>query len=266
MNPENRHIVITGAASGIGRALLAQLSAIPCTILAADINAETLRTAAEELSGQARIFTFVGDLTTEADTERLFQEAEQQLGHIDVFIANAGFAYYEQHTTPDWGHIERIFALNVFSPIYSAARMARHAAGRPYTLVMVASAMAYIAIPGYSLYAATKAALDRFAEAYRHDMPAQGHLMVVYPVATRTGFFAGAGQNVPVMPPSQAPEVVAKAIIAGLRAKKRKVFPSTTFRLLRLTGITLQLTRMSSHIIGGMQLRQWLKQKPPDAG
>jgi short-subunit dehydrogenase len=263
MNPEHKHIVITGAASGIGKALLIQLSAIPCTILAADLNADALKSAVDALSGSARVYTFVGDLSTQTEVERLFHEAAQQFGHIDVFIANAGFAYYEQFAHADWQHIERIFALNVFSPIYSAARLREHSAGRPYTLVIIASAMAYIAIPGYSLYAATKAALDRFAEAYRHDLPAHGQLMMVYPVATRTGFFAGAGRNVPVMPPSQPPEVVARAIIAGLRANKRKVFPSMTFRLLRLTGFTLHLTRMISHLVGGMQLRQWLKQKPP---
>ena len=45
------------------------------------------------------------------------------MGGIDIFIANAGFAYYEQLDEADWDHIASIYQTNVFSPFYAAVRM-----------------------------------------------------------------------------------------------------------------------------------------------
>lgn len=264
MNLSGKHIVITGAASGIGAALLQQLASQAGHITCADINGTALQaTIAALVNPTAQITPFVGDMTLPAVIDDLMSAALAQMGGVDVFIANAGFSYYERLDYQDWGRTERIFALNVLAPIYSAQAMLKRYPQGGYTMVLIASAMAYMSVPGYTLYAATKAAVDRFAEGYRFDLPPAARLMVVYPVATRTSFFSTAGHNVPMLPSSQSPQEVASAIVDGLKRDADKVYPNLLFRVLRLTGLTLQVMRWSNYWIGGRQFRAWLKGQKP---
>lgn len=223
-------IVLTGAASGIGRALLNRWSSRPLRILAVDIDGQQLAATVQALvTAPAAITPLVLDLSTPENVDRLFDEAVRTLGSIDLFIANAGFAYYEQLDTADWSRLERIFRINVFSPIYAAVKMKHLNSSRPYKVVMTASAMAYLALPGYAVYAGTKAALHRFAEGYRLELDDPDRLALVYPIATRTHFFAAAGPSIPVPWPAQAADPVARAIISGIEQNRRSIHPSRLF-------------------------------------
>jgi uncharacterized protein len=62
-------------------------------------------------------------------------------------------------------------------------------AGREYFVMMTASAMAKVAILGYAFYGATKAALDRFENAYHFENQDLGYLSLIYPIATKSNFF-----------------------------------------------------------------------------
>jgi short-subunit dehydrogenase len=162
---------------------------------------------------------------------RLFDDALKALGSVDIFIANAGFAYFEAISQPDWAHIEKIYRVNVFNAIYAVEKMQALNGDRSHKTVITASAMAHIAVPGYALYSSTKAALDRFADGYRWQMADPRSLMLVYPIATRTGFFNAAGSGVPTPWPSQTPDEVAQAILRGIARDQKSVYPSSIFRL-----------------------------------
>jgi short-subunit dehydrogenase len=102
--------------------------------------------------------------------------------------------------------------------------------------VITASAMAKTGMPNYAMYAATKAALDRFADCFRFEHQPACHLMLVYPIATKTDFFNG--QDLSKIPwPSQSPQKVAQSILKGVSQKKTSVYPSFLFRCM----ISLQL-------------------------
>jgi short-subunit dehydrogenase len=233
MDIANKNIILTGAASGIGRALLELLAALPCRILAVDLNPDALKEACARLTGKtANITPFVCDLSSRENVDRLFDEAIKSMGRIDLFFANAGFAYYEQVELPDWNHIEKIYRVNVFNTIYTIEKMQAIYPDEPYKVVVTASAMAFIAVPGYAIYSSTKAALDRFADGYRWQMKDPRKLMMVYPIGTRTGFFRAAGHNVPEAWPTQTPETVARAILRGVRADRKTVSPSALFSII----------------------------------
>lgn len=234
MKLHGRRIVITGAGSGIGRALLARLADCPAQILAADRDAMTLYEAVGELAGgSARILAHVGDIGSAEGVDALFARALAEFGGIDVFIANAGFAYYEQFGQPDWDRMAALFNVNLISPLYALARMRELHPTDPYMVVITASAMSKAGLAGYALYSASKAALDRFAQAYRDEAPPNGHLMLVYPISTRTRFFAASSEKsaAPVPWPSQSPEAVAAAIVRGIERDARSVYPSRVFRV-----------------------------------
>ncbi len=227
MHIEQKRIILTGAASGIGYELLKKLSTYNTRIVAADIQPID-RSAIRRTSAQ--IYPFQGDLSTQAGVDELFDYALETMGGVEIFIANAGFAYYESIQNADWAHIEQIFQLNVVSPLYATARMREINPVVGYHVVMTASAMAKMALPGYAYYAGTKAALDRFAEAYRYEMPSNGQLTLVYPIATRTNFFNYGQDSAPVPFPSQSSDYVATRIIKGIENNANAVQPSTLFR------------------------------------
>lgn len=236
MQLNNKTIILTGAASGIGQALLTQLAQITSNIIAVDINSEGLEAICDALnSSPAKITPLTLNMMHAEDIDRLFEFALAEFGTIDIFIANAGFAYYERLDTPDWQHIEQIFQLNTITPIYSATKMANINQNRSYKVVITASAMAHWALPGYSLYSSTKSALDSFATAYRTQLSDPNSLMLVYPIATRTDFFERAGENAntvaPTPFPSQTADYVATQILKGVETDQQNLYPSIIFKV-----------------------------------
>jgi short-subunit dehydrogenase len=260
MNIEGKTVVVTGAASGIGRAIVEQLAAVDCVVLAVDRNIDGLSDVLEGVRGKtARIQPYGCDLSDSAQVDSLFDHAIQEMGQIDLFIANAGFPYYEVLGKPDWGHIERIFQVNVFSPIYAALKMKEIYPEGGYKMVMTASGMAKIGIPGYALYSSSKAAIDRFADAYRFELDNPNSLMLVYPIATRTQFFKEASEKTAPVPwPSQSPELVAQAVLHGIAQDRQAVFPSNLFWVVWKLGAFFPWLYRLEQWIELRRLRSWL--------
>jgi short-subunit dehydrogenase len=246
MKIDNSRIVLTGAASGIGRALLNQLASYPTQIVAVDINQDELQIAVDAVpAARATISPYTCNLAQQANVDTLFDDVLDLMGGIDLFIANAGYAYYEKIETPDWEHIARIFQLNVFSAIYSAEKMRALNPNRPFKVVMTASAIGHLALPGYAIYAATKAALHHFAEGYRFELADRSALTLVYPIATRTHFFDTAGVAVPIPWPSQSAETVARAVIKGVERDRASIYPARIYQVFKILQYFLPLGESS---------------------
>ncbi len=263
MQIEGSRVVLTGAAWGIGRALLAELAAYPARIVAVDVDDAGLERAIAALPApRAEILPLVLDLTRPQAVDTLFERACAWMGGVDLFIANAGFAYYGLLGAPDWERIERLYALNVLTPIYTVQKMAALNRGRPYKVVITASTMGLLALPGYALYSGSKAALHRFAEAYRFELDDPRRLMLVYPIATRTRFFeAAAERSAPVPWPAQSPDRVARAVLRGIRRDRQAVHPSLLARLVLLLDRFLPVRRLEQHI-EARRLARWLASDP----
>lgn len=230
MNIDHQRIVLTGAASGIGRALLARLARRDVELLCVDIAARALEAACAEVHAPvARIRTYVCDVGERPAIDGLFEHAQCVQGGATLFIANAGIGCYGPLGRPDWAALERLYRVNVLSPIYAAEKMQVLNAGRAYGVVMTASAMSFVALPGWATYASTKAALHRFAEAYRHELAPGVLLSLVYPIATRSAFF-DAAQGAPMPFLTQSPDEVADAILCGIARDAPEIHPSRLFR------------------------------------
>jgi NAD(P)-dependent dehydrogenase (short-subunit alcohol dehydrogenase family) len=270
MNLVNTSCLVTGAASGIGAALLAGLLRYPGTrVLAADRDGERLASTVAHVCAQtraepARVTPFVGDLSQQAGVDAMLDAAFTRLGRLDCAFANAGFAYYEAFNGA-WEHVDALFRLNVYSPIYLLHTLRQRQPEHRATLVITASAMAHVGSPGYAVYAASKAALHRFAETYAFERPPHDPLrvMLVYPVSTRTGFFHAStdGPPAPVPWPSQTPQQVAAAMLRGVERDARAVYPSRLFRAV------LTINRVLPFMFAGyirreqQALRRWLAQR-----
>jgi uncharacterized protein len=261
MHLEGSRVVLTGAASGIGAAILRVLGSGPCGIVAVDRDEpRLLQTMATLRSPGCPVTPVVADLGRPEEVDRAFEYAQEKLGGIDIFIANAGFAYYERLAKADWQRMHALLSVNVISPLYTAVRMEEINPDRQHRTVVVASAMGQLAIPGYALYSGSKAALHRFAEAYRFELSDPASLTMVYPIGTRTRFFdAGGHKPAPLPWPTQSAEQVARAVVRGIERDQKDIYPSGLFRTVLIADRFLPFVRRIEQKIEGRRFRRWLR-------
>ncbi|HQR93113.1 MAG: hypothetical protein B7Y15_09445 [Bacteroidetes bacterium 24-39-8] len=234
---QQQHIVITGAASGIGKALVLELAKYSCQVLAIDKDVAGLKQLLEELDNtkmQLQILEL--DLANLSQIQQLVPMALDKLGRIDLFFANAGIAMYGRFGSQDFKARQSQLMVNLVAPIEGLYQMLQVAKDNNFSYIITASAMSKTGMPNYAMYAASKAALDRFAECFRFENNPGCHLMLVYPIATKTDFFNG-HENAPIPWPSQTPQKVAQAILKAVEKRKTAVYPSFLFQCM----ISLQL-------------------------
>lgn len=225
---KGKRVVITGASSGIGYAFARRLAKAGARVVGVSRNPQDVIDALGDLGVLA-----VGcDVSEPEQVDALLEESKRLLGGIDVFVANAGFAYYGILGSPDWDRSEKIFKTNVLSPIYTLQKLAQ-GRNEPLVFMVTISALGKMVLPGFALYDATKFAMDGFVRTYRMEKPKNIKIMPVYPVATlQTRFFkkaSGVADSAPVPLPPQPVSVVAFCMEMGLRMGARSVYTSLVF-------------------------------------
>lgn len=158
--------VVTGGASGIGRALALAFSEQGAEgVLVADIDAGGAAAVAAQITGRGGLALSAGtDVTSQEQVSALVEQAEEAFGRVDVFCSNAGIIVAGGVEVPDeaW---ERIWAVNVLSHIYAArAVLPGMLARKDGYLVITASAAGLLTQLGSAPYAVTKHAAVALAE------------------------------------------------------------------------------------------------------
>lgn len=184
MKLQNKVIVVTGAGSGIGRALVERFTREEAAALVAvDIDRE----AVEALAQQCGCTAMTADVSVEADVARVIEDAEQTYGPIDLFCSNAGVAAgaSEQSLNSEW---EFSWHVNVMSHVYAARhlvpRMVERGSGY---LLNTASAAGLLNQVGGAAYGVTKHAAVGFAEWLSMTYAHKGiKVSVLCPQAVRT--------------------------------------------------------------------------------
>jgi short-subunit dehydrogenase len=183
----NRIALVTGAASGIGRATSLELAHRGASLVLADIDAKGLSAVADEARAHgvdAR--TFVVDVADAAAVESLARD----VGPIDLLVNNAGIAVAAPfvHTSArDW---ERLFGVNVFGPLrLTRAFLPSMIERKNGQIVFVASLAGLVGAPALVAYTTTKFAVVGFAEALRLELAGTGvGVTTVCPGFVRTNF------------------------------------------------------------------------------
>jgi rhamnulose-1-phosphate aldolase/alcohol dehydrogenase len=148
--------VVTGAAGGIGRAIVEILSGAGACIVAFDIDGEGAADTVEALDGIA----VGGDVTSESAVSDAFGGAIDAFGGVDIVVSNAGIASsasIEQTTLAEWNRNQSILATGYFLVAREAFRVLRRQ-GTGGAIVFVASKNSLVAGPNASAYSSAKAA------------------------------------------------------------------------------------------------------------
>ncbi|NEC15751.1 SDR family oxidoreductase [Streptomyces sp. SID8014] len=172
-----RHILVTGAAGGIGRAIAAQFAAQGAVLTLADRDRAPLDDLAAHLAATASATgVLTADLTAADAPEELVRRAWAARGPVDVLV-NAAGVYpsldMAELTAEAW---DRLFAVNLRAPVLATAAYARLAAARGEggTVVNISSGSALRARPGGGPYASSKAALEMATRAAALELGAHG--------------------------------------------------------------------------------------------
>ncbi|HZP52585.1 bifunctional aldolase/short-chain dehydrogenase [Actinocrinis sp.] len=154
-----RIALVTGAGSGIGRAIARRLAAEGACVVVADLNAESAATVAEELGGADRAVAVSADVTDEQQIAAAFQAAALAFGGVDLVVNNAGISVSKpllETTARDWDLQHDIMARGSFLVSREAARV-MVGQGLGGDIVYIASKNAVFAGPNNIAYSATKA-------------------------------------------------------------------------------------------------------------
>ena len=227
MELKDKIVVVTGAASGIGRALAIRFANEGATkIVCVDLNAEGVQSTAEVVGGVA----MTADVSRESDVARAIARTEEDVGPIDLFCSNAGIGAGEGIDSPneEW---QRSWDVNVMAHVYASRhlvpRMAERGGG---SFLITASAAGLLNQIGGAAYGVTKHAAVGFGEWLAISHGHQGiRVSLLCPRAVRTPMTqtdpdatstaAAAGDGM------MEPETVADCVVEGLREDQFLILP-----------------------------------------
>lgn len=228
MNIKDKVAVITGAASGIGKAMAERFHAEGARGLAlADINGDGVAAVADGL-GALGMACDVGD---EAQIQELVAAAEARFGPIDVFCSNAGIFRLGDEDQPD-EDFEASWRINTLSHVFAARAVAPGMAERGSGYLVNTSSAAGILIQVDSAaYTISKHAAIGFAEFLAAKYGPKGvSVSVVCPQGVHTGMTAGGREDRSAAAVDGMLEAsdVAEAVVAGMAEERFLIFPHDT--------------------------------------
>ena len=182
--------VITGAGSGIGRALAEQLAQEGCALALADINAESLQSLAATLQGSGvRVTTHVLDVAKRAAVYAFADEVLALYGSAHLIINNAGVAVSQTVAELTYDDFEWIMGINFWGMVYGTKAFLPHLLqNNEGHIVNVSSIFGIIAVPTQAAYNASKFAVRGFTEALRQEVAGTGvRINAICPGLIETG-------------------------------------------------------------------------------
>jgi short-subunit dehydrogenase len=220
MDLKNKKVFITGGSAGIGKALINELAKHGVKDIAVmgrrKEPLEALRTAYPAVE----FLTIPGNVARSEDIDQAVASITDAWGELDILINNAGVVSAGLLTELSDEDIINQININLTGLILLTKKaLALLTKSKEGAIMNVSSGYGYIAMPFYSVYAATKAAVGQFSDAMRRELYQYPlHVMTVYPSATDTPMMktAQVGQM-------DSPEEVARVAIEGLLNKEINV-------------------------------------------
>jgi short-subunit dehydrogenase len=189
---EGSAAAITGAASGIGRALALELAARGCDVALADLDSAGLESVAKEITAAhtRRVTIRTMDVADPRQIQDFAASAIADFPSLNLLFNNAGVALLGQFDEFDQTQMTWLMDINFWGVVRGTRAFLTHLQSRPQAhIVNISSIFGIIAPAGQSAYAASKFAVRGFSEALRHELAANKstvRLSVVHPGGVKT--------------------------------------------------------------------------------
>ncbi|WP_252106805.1 MULTISPECIES: SDR family oxidoreductase [unclassified Halomonas] len=185
MNRLNGKIaLITGGASGIGRASAQRLIDEGAFVFIVGRRQDVLDNAAAALGPDAQ--GLQADVTKTEDLDRIFETVQKEKGHLDVLVANAGVGEFARLGQITAEHYDYIFDINVKGTLFTVQK-ALPLMSSGGSIILTGSTVGSMGTPAMSIYSASKAAVRNLARSWAHDLRGTGiRVNVMSPGPTQT--------------------------------------------------------------------------------
>jgi len=231
MDIRGKKALLTGAASGIGRAIAIELAGEGVDLFLVDINEKGLEDAGKEIEAIGRrCLTMKADVSDHVQVKNMVAAAIEKLGCVDLLVNSAGVTLIGEAadcSIEDWEWIVRV---NLWGSIYSVHQVLPHMIGRKSGhIVNIASAAGLVALPGNSAYCVTKFGLVGFSEVLRAELHKHNiKVTLACPGGVGTNFEKNARvRNLSKFVPGkfvpgriQTPEDLARKIVSAIQKEK----------------------------------------------
>ena len=234
-----KRCVVTGAASGIGRALAAAYVAEGFEVVGIDRDESGLVEVKKELGEP---FSFIQvDL---GERERLASLVTQlaQGSPLGVFIHSAGINHVGAFVNSDLSRQRSVLEVNLSAPLLLTAHLLRQEVlKRGSSLVFISSLSHFVGYPGAAVYAASKSGLAAYARSLSVALAPRGvHVLTIYPGPTRTPHAAkyspGGASDKRLESRRMSPDVLAQKIVRAVRAKRPVLVPGLSNKVIASIG------------------------------
>jgi short-subunit dehydrogenase len=225
--------LVTGAASGIGRAIARELAREGANLFLVDINEPALTSVVEEVRDTGvEAFGRVCDVSDVREVSATVAELTARWGGVDILVNNAGITYYGKTERMSADHWDKLLRVNLLSQIQFTRELLPSLLERPEAHVLnVCSVLGLIGMPKVTAYCTSKFAMVGFSESLRNEFGRQGlGVTALCPGFVSTNLFTSAPleecaeeHKVPPKIICTTPERVARAAVKAIYRNRRLV-------------------------------------------
>ncbi len=241
---KDKVVIITGASSGIGRALAYEFSLNGSKVVMGARNDSKLAEIVDDITQKGGEIVFIKtDVSLEADCKKLIDKAISTFGKIDILINNAGISMRALFEDADLSVIKKLMDVNFWGTVYCTKFALPQILKHKGSIVGVSSIAGIKALPARTGYSASKYAMCGFLEALRIENLKKGiHILIAYPGFTATNI-RNTSLSADGTPQGESPRnedammtaaEVAKHIYGAIVKRKNKIVLTKEGKMLRV--------------------------------
>ncbi|WP_329000353.1 SDR family NAD(P)-dependent oxidoreductase [Kribbella sp. NBC_00709] len=223
MRLDGKVALVTGASAGIGAAVAERLAEAGAQVVVHGRDEARTATVAQRVGG----VPVLGDLAVPGVAAEVAEAAHAVHGRIDVLVPNAGLGWSGPFAEMRADEIDQLVAVDLLAPLQLVRcvlpELVQRGSGH---IALVGSIAGRTAVAGEAVYAATKAALDVFAESLRLEIRGSGvTVSLTIPGVVDTGFFSARGRPYDRKRPRPVPATdVARALVDGITNDRAEIW------------------------------------------